>query len=298
MNKFKKLTVVEPINITKDGYKQLEKFADEVIFFDTLPNNDEEMAKRIDDSDAVLISYTSVLTANAMEKCPNLKYVGMCCSLYSEKSANVDIEYAKNNHITVKGVNDYGDDGVAEFAIYELCSVMHGFNGIMWENEPREIGGLNIGILGMGATGSIIAKAIKPFGANLFYYSRTRKPEKECENINYLPLNELLQKCEVVFCCLNKNVVLLNEKEFDLMKGKKLIINTSISPSHNIKAMKKWLLESDEHYLFGDCPLAIGNDDLMTFKNVRCDGKLSSGCTKQSYERLTSKVFDNIKSVL
>ncbi|MEF9982901.1 MAG: NAD(P)-dependent oxidoreductase [Oscillospiraceae bacterium] len=298
MNKFKKLVVIEPINITKDGLNSLGKYADEVILYDTIPSNSDEIAKRIGDCDAVLISYTSTLSGEAMSKCQNLKYVGMCCSLYSEESASVDIKYAKKNNIIVTGVNDYGDNGVVEYVLYELCSVLHGFGDIMLDNSPREISGLKIGMLGIGATGGLIADALQTLGGNISYFARNAKPEKEKKGMKYLPLDDLLKQSDVIFCCLNKNVVLLEEEQFKLMKGKKLIFNTSIAPSHNISALKNWLLESDEHYFFGDCPSAIGNEELLQFKNVRCVGNISSGCTIQSFERLTNGVFENINNFL
>ncbi len=58
----------------------------------------------------------------------HLKYIGMCCSLYDENSANVDIITAGKNNISVKGINDYhfnwlgfeGPDMVAVIDFEEL----------------------------------------------------------------------------------------------------------------------------------------------------------------------------------
>ena len=44
---------------------------------------------------------------NVIERCPNLRYIGMCCSLYSEESANVDIAFAREKGIKVLGIRDY-----------------------------------------------------------------------------------------------------------------------------------------------------------------------------------------------
>lgn len=61
-----------------------------------------------------------------MTGCPNLRYIGMCCSLYEEKSANVDIAAAREKGIVVTGVKDYGDEGVVEYVISELVRYLHG----------------------------------------------------------------------------------------------------------------------------------------------------------------------------
>lgn len=51
----------------------------------------------------------------------------MCCSLYSEESANVDIAYAREKNIRVLGIRDYGDRGVVEYVLHELTGLLHGF---------------------------------------------------------------------------------------------------------------------------------------------------------------------------
>ena len=95
-----------------------------------------------------LLSYTSSIRREVMERCPNIKYIGMCCSLYSPESANVDIIYANEHGIKVTGIRDYGDEGVVEYVISELVRCFHGFGQPAWEGEVREITGLKAGIIG------------------------------------------------------------------------------------------------------------------------------------------------------
>ena len=38
---------------------------------------------------------------------------------------------------------------------------------------------MKVGIVGLGTTGLVIAHALQYFGSDLYYYSRTRKPEEE-----------------------------------------------------------------------------------------------------------------------
>ena len=63
----------------------------------------------------------------------------MCCSLYSEESANVDIAYARHQGIKVLGIRDYGDRGVVEYVLHELTGLLHGFGMPMLRDEPVEI---------------------------------------------------------------------------------------------------------------------------------------------------------------
>ena len=80
MRQFNKLVAIEPVSLTKWGVDEINKMAKEVIQYNDIPSDDDEIVSRIGDADAVLLSYTSQLTANAMKRCPNIKYVGMCCS--------------------------------------------------------------------------------------------------------------------------------------------------------------------------------------------------------------------------
>ena len=77
--KFKKLVAIEPVSLISSAEKKLYEYAEEVIMYNDIPVDDDEIASRVGDADAVLLSYTSRLEKPALEKCPNVKYVGMCC---------------------------------------------------------------------------------------------------------------------------------------------------------------------------------------------------------------------------
>ena len=120
---FHKIVAIEPVNLVPSAEKALHSFAEEVIMYRDIPSDDDMIVSRISDADAVLVSYTSHIGRKVMEKCPNIRYIGMCCSLYSPESANVDIQYASSRGITVTGIRDYGDEGVVEYIISELVQI-------------------------------------------------------------------------------------------------------------------------------------------------------------------------------
>ena len=72
------------------------------------------------------------------------------------------------------------------------------------------------GIVGCGFLGNIVADAWKngllPDYELVGVTSRTRKPDAEASGMIYNPLAQLLTESEVVFTCLNKNVLLLGQK--------------------------------------------------------------------------------------
>ena len=271
---FNKLVIIEKINVLPDTIEKLKEVAKEVIY------------------------YTSSINKYVLENCKNIKYIGMCCSLYSKESANVDIETAEKLNITVKGVRDYGDEGVAEYIIHELVRFLGGYNGLKWADVPYEITNLKCGVIGLGTSGTLIARTLKFFKADVSYFSRTRKEHLEKEyGFIYKDLNTLCKESEAVFLALNKNVLLLQKEQFDLMKGKRILFNTSIGPGFDVDALEDWLQDKN-HYFFGDTLATIGNTKLWDLENTFTINRSSGGQTHQAFHRLGEKVLNNIKEYL
>lgn len=215
---FHKLVAIEPVSLVPSAEEALHSFANEVIMYSDIPEGDDEVAARIGDADAVLLSYTSRINRYALEKCPNVKYIGMCCSLYSPESANVDIRYANQQGITVTGIRDYGDEGVVEYVISELVRCLHGFGQEPWDGMAREITGLKVGVVGLGKSGGMIADTLNFLGADIAYYARSEKKEAAAKGYRFMPLNELLAQSEVVFVVSTKiqfYYMMLNSKRLE-----------------------------------------------------------------------------------
>ena len=295
---FEKLVAIEPVSLVPQAEKELLLYARQVKLYEDIPADDEEIVRRIGDADAVLVSYTSQIRRPVIERCPNIRYIGMCCSLYSEESANVDIACARERGIVVKGIRDYGDRGVVEFAVSELVRFLHGFDRPMLYEMPAEITDLPVGIVGLGTSGGMIAQAMQFMGAKVSYFSRTRKPDWEKNGFSYLPLKELLAGSQVAFTCLNKNVILLGKEEFEALGQGKILFNTSIGPSHEIDALSEWLA-GEKNYFVCDTEGALGDPSgqLLAHPQVFCAG-VSVGRTRQAFVLLSRKVLDNIRAYL
>ncbi len=323
--KFKKIVAIEPVSLIPEAEEKLKTLADEVVMYDDVPQDNDVIAQRIGDADGVLLSYTSRLTAEAMAQCPNIEYVGMCCSLYSPESANVDIRYAEAHGITVTGIRDYGDEGVVEYVISELVRLLHGFGEQPWEPMepreqsrinlnsaesrqrktnsqpmPREITGLKVGVVGLGKSGGMIADAMKFFGADISYFARSEKPAAAAKGYRFLPLGDLLEESEVVFCCLNKNTVLLHDEEFRRLGNHKILFNTGLSPAWDEEPFLRWLDGDNRCYCdtlgaLGVTPTSTQEQivRLTSHPHVRCMN-VSTGRTSQAFVRLSEKVLNNI----
>lgn len=288
---FQKLVAIEPVSLIPSAEKKLHSFAKKVILHEDIPADDNEIAARIGDADAVLLSYTSKLGKGALERCPNVKYIGICASLYTPESSNVDIYYANSKGITVTGIRDYGDEGVVEYVISELVRCLHGFDQEPWDGMAREITGLKAGIVGLGKSGGMIADALHFLGAEISYFARSEKEWAKSKGYRFLPLDDLLKYNEVLFCCLNRNTVLLHEKQFEKLGNKKILFNTGLSPAWDEPPFLKWL--EGDNLCFCDTAGALGGEHLLDHPKVRCM-QVSTGRTRQAFDRLSEKVLENL----
>lgn len=295
---FDKLVAIEPVSLVEWAEKRLYTFAKEVTMYADIPANSDEVVKRIGVADAVLVSYTTTLDKHILEQCPNLKYIGMCCSLYSPESANVDINYAKSRGIVVTGIRDYGDEGVVEYVISELVRALHGFETTPegtpiapWNNIPEEITGLKCGIVGLGKLGGMIADALSFFGAKIEYVARSEKEDAKQKGYKYTPINDLMANNDVVICCLNKNTVLLHEKEFESLGNHKILVNVGLSPAWDMKPFTLWINRDNRCYC--DSQGALGSKELQVHPNIKIMNT-SAGRTRQAFDRLSEKVIQNL----
>lgn len=298
MKKFNKLVEAGFIGLEPWAEEKLKDYASEIVKYDRLPKDEDELVKWIGTADALLVRNLPLVPATVLSRCKSLKYVGMCCSLYSKESANVDIDYAEKHGITVYGIRDYGDKGVTEFVIYSLVKILHGYDYPLWRKRPKEITGLKIGFVGFGTSGQMTARALKSLGAEIAYYARSKKEDAEKEGMHYMPLNDLLKESEVVITCLNKGVILLHEEEFKALGNKKIMINTSIGPASDMEELKKWIM-NDSNIFVADTQGAVGDiyDEVKDRENVLCPN-VSAGMTEEAYDLMSKKVLDNIEKML
>ena len=295
---FDKLVAIEPVSLVPEAEAALHDYAREVVLYRDVPADDAEILRRIGDADAVLVSYTSRITRAVIERCPRVRYIGMCCSLYSEESANVDIACARERGIRVLGIRDYGDRGVVEYVLHELTGLLHGFGMPMLRDEPVEITGLRVGIVGLGVSGRMIADALQFLGARISYFARAPKPDAEAAGMTFKPLDALLRESEVVFTCLNKNVLLLQAPEFEALGDGKVLFNTSIGPGFDSAALERWVARPGNHF-FCDTRAAAGavSEGFFARESVHCVNA-SSGRTKQAFVLLSRKVLHNLQTAL
>ena len=292
--KFKQIVILDYTGLQEFALDKLQAISEQrIIAYNDIPKDDAEIINRIQHADCVFVSWNTRINAAVLSQCHNLKYIGMCCSLIDFDSANVDVRYAMGKGITVKGVRDYGDEGVGEFIITELIQLLKGLGKHQWREEPVELTNKKVGIIGIGTTGRLTANRLQAFGAETFYYSRSRRLDAENEGIEYLPLNELLYHCDIISFHLPRGTKVLNAEHFKTLGNDKILINTSLGLCFEKEDFKMWLKTKGNYAIFDLVAFGENNAELSQHDNI-IYSKATSGWTKEAKERLSHKVLENL----
>jgi phosphoglycerate dehydrogenase-like enzyme len=296
---FNKITIIDNCGLTSPEIEKIALLsrAPISIFYD-FPETETQIIERIGDSDCVLVSWQTRIGADILNKATSLKFIGMCCSLYDENSANVDIAVARKLGIQVKGVKDYGDEGTIEFIFAQLIYLFKGLGKHKWKSEATELTHKSIGIIGLGTLGQMVAKTALHFGMRVFYYNRSRKYELETQGVQYLPLKELIASCDVVTTHLPRNTILLTDQEFQIKKNNSVLINTSLGLTFEKDAFLKWINNDQTSFAILDAD-GVGNfgTEFSEYENIITTDQFA-GFTLEAKKRLSEKVLANLTDYL
>jgi len=296
---FKKITVIDNCGLTTPEIERISLISEEAIsIYNDYPETDKEIIDRIGESDCVLVSWHTKINAGILKATSSLKFIAMCCSLYDESAANVDIIEARKLGIEVKGVRDYGDNGTVEFIFAQLVFLLNGYGKNKWRNDATELTNKSIGIIGLGTLGQMVAKTAAHFGMNVFYFSRNRKYELEKTGITFLPLDELMESCDIITTHLPKNTILLTEREFKIKKKNSILINTSLGLTFEKEAFVNWINSDATSFAIFDGNGGGNFEGELVNSDHIISTEQFSGFTIEAKKRLSQKVLCNLTTYL
>jgi len=210
----------------------------EVRYFDLLPPADVPAA--IGDSDAVIVNKAKI-TAEVMDACPSLKYIGVFATGYN----NIDVEAADARGIVVCNVPGYSTDSVAQhtfalmlhFASHAddyAASVAAGdwvrSKAFSYFKYPvYELAGKTLGIFGYGTIGHAVAKIALAFGMKVIATSRSHTNGCEGE-VSFVDADTLFSQSDYIslHCPLTPQTdKVVNARTLALMKPTAVLINTA-----------------------------------------------------------------------
>lgn len=294
--KFSKIVIIDTCGLAQPELDAIAAYSSQPMdVYDDVPGSADEISRRIGIADCVLVSWRTTITGDILHTAPRLKYIGMCCSLYDKKAANVDIETAERLGITVKGVKDYGDEGTVEFIFSQVIALFKGYGKYKWREQTHELKGKSIGIIGLGTLGLMVARTALHFGMEVAYYSRTPRPTLAAEGIHYMPLETLVAHCDIITTHLPKHTMVMTESVFAIKKTNSIFINTSLGPTYDKEALLRWLKRDARSFALFDMEGSGNNLDEFQRTDRIIVYPFSSGSTVEAKKRLSVKVLENLE---
>lgn len=213
-----------------------------------------ELSKEQEDAQIISCFTTSRVPNDILEKFKNLELI----ALRSVGFNHIDIDYCKKNKIFVENTPNYGNMTVAEFALGLLLDVARKvtYSANNLKNSivdakctiGTEIFGKTIGIVGLGAIGSEMARLAHGIGLKILGYDLKENEElKEKYDVQYTDFETLIRNSDFISLhspLTKENYHLFNKETFELMKPTAFIINTARGELIDTQALYNALSEN------------------------------------------------------
>lgn len=242
--------ILEKKDFSQKAIAILKKI-DQVEFFDGA-----NLEKFVQDKEIIFLRLKYFIGKKILDRAGKLKFI---CSPTTGLN-HLDLVEIKKRNITVLSLGGenkflFNIRATPEHTFGLLLSLLRNYKkaflnrkNTAWDRDKfkgYEISGKNIGIIGFGRIGKILAKYFSVFGAKVFFYDINSKikPYYGAAKIN--KLEALIKKCDVLLLCASfdkKNEKFFNKKYINLLKNK-YFINTArgelVDEEYLIKKIKE-----------------------------------------------------------
>lgn len=271
----------------------------------------EEVAEQIADADIVVCNKT-LMDAHTLRLAKKLRYIGLFATGYN----NIDIEYCRAHGIAVCNAGSYSTNAVAQ---HTFALILEAFNSTaqynqyvhdgLWKRSPtfspfvyplNELAGKTLGVVGLGAIGTAVAKIANAFQMNVIGCNRSPKTIEGVETVSF---EELLRRSDIVsvHCPLNADSQnMFNREIFAKMKQGALFVNTA----RGGVVVEQDLFDALESGHLGMAAVDTIRTEPMEQDNLLMNAKNCimtphiAWAPVETRERLMGIVVDNIRSFL
>ncbi len=255
--RFKKtiLVNIKESDLDKTYWDKLNPMTEKKIF---LQKDDPRIIEELKDTDCILVGFATPVTKEHIDSATKLKYIGTLAVAYHK----IDTQYARKKEIPVTNIAGYCTDSVAEFIIAailnEIRQLDEGKNRAKNKNydfvgmSASEIRGKIFGVFGLGNIGTRTAELAKGLGADVRYWSRTRKKDSEVRGIKYEDKDSLLKNADFIslnFAHAPETDKFLDSDAFSKIKQGAIVVNTVPMETTDIDALEKKLEKNDMIYI-------------------------------------------------
>ena len=213
----------------------------EVQLYASTPADPEAILTRISEADVVFTNKVA-LSAEVLKAAANLKFIGVLATGYNV----VDVAAAHQLGQTVCNVPTYGTATTAQHAvalILELCNhvgqqsaSVHAGDWVRselfsyWQQAPRELAAMTVGIVGFGTIGRRVAATLHAMGAKIIASARTERNTPDYEGFEWASNEAIFERADVVSLhCPEtpENSGFVNAALLATMKPGALLVNTA-----------------------------------------------------------------------
>ena len=260
----------------------------------------------------ILLTNKTLITAEHIDRLPDLKYIGILATGYNV----VDINAARERGIIITNIPAYSTPSVGQMVFAHILNitqqVRHYSEEVSkgnWSKNPDfcfydtpliELLGKKIGIVGLGQTGYNTARIAIGFGMKVWAYTSKSRLQLPPE-IRKAELDQLFHECDIIslHCPLNDSTrELINANRLSLMKPTSILINTGRGPLIN---------EQDLADALNNGTIYAAGVDVLSQEPPRADNPLLSArncyitphiawASTAARERLMQIMLENIKA--
>ncbi|MGN0214398.1 MAG: D-2-hydroxyacid dehydrogenase [Muribaculaceae bacterium] len=225
------------------SWQSISELGELTVYDRTTP---DEVINRCIGAEAVLTNKV-IISAEIMDALPQLKYIGVMATGFNI----VDIDAARSRGIVVTNVPAYSTPSVAQMVFAHLLNITNqvalhnsqvhegkwvSSQDFCFYSAPLiELAGKQMGVVGLGQTGSAVAKIALALGMRVMAY--TSKPQESLpQGIIKGSFEEIFSTSDVVslHCPLTPETKhLVNAERLALMKPSAIVINTGRGPLVN-----------------------------------------------------------------
>lgn len=291
----------------------LKKDGHEVIYNTAVSMND--LASFLPSLDGIIINSKIIMNKTMIDLASKLLFIARLGS----GMEIIDVLYAKEKEIMCINTPDGNCDAVAEHAIGMLLAFANNLvransevKSMIWNREANrgfELMGKSIGIIGVGHTGSALAKKLRGFGMEIYGYDKYKTDfGADMDHVFVSTLGEIQSKCDIISFHLplsDETKYMVNSKFLHLCRNKPVIINTSrgnvINTQDLLSALQSCVVsaalldvfENEKVNTYNKNELEI-YDRLFSLQNVLVSPHIA-GWSKESLERISQLTLQRIR---
>ena len=292
------------------SWNGISELGDLTVYDRTAPG---EVIDRCHGAEAVLTNKV-IITDEVMQALPQLKYIGVMATGYNV----VDIDAARRRGIVVTNVPAYSTPSVAQMVFAHLLNITNqvalhdrqvhegrwaGNRDFCFYSAPLiELAGMQMGIVGLGQTGSAVAKIALALGMRVMAFT-SKAQESLPEGITKGSLNEVFATSDVVslHCPLTPDTKhIVNAERLATMKPSAIVINTGRGPlvdeQHLADALNRGIIAAAAVDVLSTEPPAADNP-LLTARNCHITPHIA-WASQAARARLIHTLTDNLKGYI